>query len=161
RPVRKAYRELHCFDTTPPADVEFYSCAWGRAYTPNRETAADAIEAQALGTVDFPRVIRAAYAAGVQTFIEIGPGNSCSRMIGKILGARPHFARSLAVAGQAPVTQFLRTMGQLYAEHVPVDLDILYGGEDAGQPHADADSRSAGKSVTVSITGAPFLTPAL
>ena len=161
RPVRKAYRELHCFDTTPPADVEFYSCAWGRAYTPNRETAADAIEAQALGTVDFPRVIRAAYAAGVQTFIEIGPGNSCSRMIGKILGARPHFARSLAVAGQAPVTQFLRTMGQLYAEHVPVDLDILYGGEDAGQPHAGADSRSAGKSVTVSITGAPFLTPAL
>lgn len=160
-PVRKAYRELHRFDTTPPADVEFYSCAWGRAYTPDRETAADAIEAQALGTIDFPRVIRAAYAAGVRTFVEIGPGNSCSRMIGKILEGRPHFARSLAVAGQVPVTHFLRTIGQLYAENAPVNLDILYGGEDAIELRSGAGFRAAGKSVTVSITGARFAVPAI
>ena len=161
RPVREAYRELHCFDATPPADIEFYSCAWGRAYVPERETAADAIEAQALGTVDFPRVIRAAYAAGVQTFIEIGPGNSCSRMIAKILSGRPHFARSLAVAGPAPVTHFLRTIAQLYVENVPVDLDILYGGDDATQALAGAEAKAAAKRVTVSITGAAFSVPAL
>ncbi len=161
RPVRMAYRELHCFDTTPPADLEFYSCARGRAYTPNRETAADAIEAQALATVDFPRVIRAAYAAGVQTFIEIGPGNSCSRMIGKILSGRPHSARSLAVAGPAPVTHFLRTIGQLYAENVPLSLDILYGGEDEMEPLPGVEAGAARKQVTVSITGAPLSVPAL
>ena len=161
RPVRKAYRELHCFDTTPPADLEFYSCALGRAYTPNRETAADAIEAQALATVDFPRVIRAAYAAGVQTFIEIGPGNSCSRMIGKILAGRPHSARSLAVAGPAPVTHFLRTMGQLYADNLPLNLDILYGGESAIDALPRVETSAARKQVTVSITGAPLSVPAL
>ncbi len=161
RPVRKAYRELHRFDTSPPADLEFYSCALGRAYTPNRETAADAIEAQALATVDFPRVIRAAYAAGVQTFIEIGPGNSCSRMIGRILGGRPHFARSLAIAGPAPVTHFLRTIGQLYAENVPLDLDLLYGGEDAPDARAGIAEPSAGKSVSISITGARISVPEL
>ncbi|OGA48742.1 MAG: hypothetical protein A3G25_13125 [Betaproteobacteria bacterium RIFCSPLOWO2_12_FULL_63_13] len=157
RPVRKAYRQLHCFDTKPPADLEFYSCAWGRAYIPDRDSAADAIEAQALDTIDFPRVIRAAYAAGVRTFVEIGPGNTCSRMIGKILKDLPHFARSLAVPGQPPVTHFLRTIGQLFAENVPVDLDILYGGEDA----ARAGTAAAGRRVAVSITGAPISVPPL
>lgn len=160
RPVRKAYRELHRFDTTPPVDVEFYSCGWGRAYLPDRETAADAIEAQALDTIDFPRVIRAAYAAGVQTFVEIGPGNSCSRMIARILKGRPHVARSLAVAGQVPVTHFLRSIGQLYAANVEVDLDILYGGEDAIELHSNLDSAASEKCVTVSVTGARFFAPA-
>ena len=161
RPVRKAYRELHRFDTTPPADVEFYSCGWGRAYTPDRESAADAIEAQALDTIDFPRVIRAAYAAGVQTFVEIGPGNSCSRMIASILKGRPHFARSLAIAGQAPVTNFLRTMGQLFAENVAIDLDVLYGGDDAIHESTGAGSPATGKCVTVSMSGARFSVPVL
>src|SRR6185295_12505931 len=156
RPVRKAYRELHRFDTSPVPGVEFYSSGWGRAYVPGRESAADAIEAQALDTVDFPRVIRAAYDAGVRTFIEVGPGNSCSRMIGRILEGRPHFARSLAVAGPDPVAHFLRTLGELHAAGVPLNLDMLHR---ADAPMAVA--KPAGKSVTVSITGAPFLPPAI
>jgi len=156
RPVRQAYRELHRLDTTPPGGMEFYSSAWGRAYVPDRETAADALEAQALDTIDFPRVIRAAYDAGVRTFIEIGPGNSCSRMIGRILEGRPHFARSLAVAGPDPVAHFLRTLGELHAAGVPLNLDMLHR---ADAPMAVA--KPAGKSVTVSITGAPFLPPAI
>ena len=154
-PVRKAYRELHRFDTQPPAGVEFYSCAWGRAYVPERETAADAIEAQAMVTIDFPRVIRAAYDAGVRTFIEMGPGNSCSRMIDRILEGRPHLARSLAVAGPDPVGHFLRTLAELHAAGVPLNAAML----DAGVPAAA--TKPAGKSVSVSITGAPFTAPAM
>ncbi len=155
-PVRQAYRELHRFDTSPPTGVEFYSCAWGRAYVPGRESAADAIEAQALDTIDFPRVIRAAYDAGVRTFIEVGPGNSCSRMIDKILADRPHLARSLAVAGPEPVAHFLRTLGELHAAGVPLNLDMLRGGD---APAAVAGP--AGKCVTVSISGAPLIAPAI
>ena len=161
RPVRQAYRELHRFDTTPPAGVEFYSCALGRTYVPEREASADAIEAQAMDTVDFPRVIHAAYDAGVRTFIEVGAGGSCSRMIGKILEGRPHFAKSLAIAGPDPVTHFLRTLGQLHAEGVPVDLEMPYGGEEDVEHPLRASSRAPGKCVTVSITGAPFIAPAL
>ncbi len=159
-PVRRAYRELHRFDTTPPDGVEFYSCAWGRAYVPDRETAADAIAAQAMDTIDFPRVIHAAYDAGVRTFIEIGPGNSCSRMIGKILEGRPHFAKSLAIAGPEPVAHFLRTLGQIYAAGAPVNLEMLYGTAAAVAPHPLSVSGPVEKCVTVSITGAPFAIPA-
>jgi len=140
----------------PVPGVEFYSSGWGRAYVPDRESAADAIEAQALDTVDFPRVIRAAYDAGVRTFIEVGPGNSCSRMIDKILDGRAHLARSLAVAGPDPVAHFLRTLGELHAAGVPMNADMLRGGD---APAIAA--KPAGKSVTISITGAPFTAPAI
>ncbi|MEO8145300.1 MAG: beta-ketoacyl synthase N-terminal-like domain-containing protein [Betaproteobacteria bacterium] len=156
RPVRKAYRDLHRFETTPAAGVEFYSSGWGRAYVPDRESAADALEAQALDTIDFPRVIRAAYDAGVRTFIEVGPGNSCSRMIGKILAGRPHLAKSLAIAGPDPVAHFLRTLGELHAAGVPLNADMLRGGDAAA-----VAAKPAGKSITVAITGAPFLAPAI
>ncbi|MFO0908173.1 MAG: hypothetical protein U0794_07415 [Isosphaeraceae bacterium] len=58
REVEPAYRSLHLLTTTPPPGVTFYSAGWGRAYTPTRETAAEAIVAQALHTVDFPAVVR-------------------------------------------------------------------------------------------------------
>jgi len=155
-PVREAYRELHRFDTQPPPGVEFYSCAWGRAYVPEREMAADAIVAQAMGPIDFPRVIRAAYDAGVRTFIEMGPGNSCSRMIDRILEGRPHLARSLAVAGPDPVAQFLRTLAELHAAGVPLNAEMLC------QREAPAvAAKSLGKCITVPITGAPFTTPGI
>ena len=80
RPFEKPYRELHSFETTSPAGIQFFSGGWGRAYTPDRETAADAIVAQASNCIDFPRVIHAAYDSGIRFFLEMGPGNSCTRM---------------------------------------------------------------------------------
>ena len=44
----------------------FYSAALGRAYELTEDSAADAILAQALDTVDFPAVIEAAYRDGVR-----------------------------------------------------------------------------------------------
>jgi acyl transferase domain-containing protein/3-hydroxymyristoyl/3-hydroxydecanoyl-(acyl carrier protein) dehydratase len=127
RPFEQAYRELHLFPTDEPEGVRFFSGGWGREFSPNRETAAEAIVAQASDTVDFPRVIEAAYAAGVRFFLEMGPGNSCSRMIGQILEGRPHVARSLCVSAREAGLDVLRVLGQLVAEGVAVKLDSLYG----------------------------------
>jgi acyl transferase domain-containing protein/3-hydroxymyristoyl/3-hydroxydecanoyl-(acyl carrier protein) dehydratase len=128
-PVAEPYRELHLFDTTPPPGVTFYSGASGKAFTPTRESAADAILAQALHGIDYPRVIEAAYADGVRLFLEMGPGASCSRMIDRILQDRPHLARSACYPGQDPVSTVLRLLGELIAERVPVDLALLYPAE--------------------------------
>jgi acyl transferase domain-containing protein/3-hydroxymyristoyl/3-hydroxydecanoyl-(acyl carrier protein) dehydratase len=133
RPFEQAYRELHLFPTTTPAGVRFFSGGWGREYVPDRETAAEAIVAQASGTVDFPRVVRAAYDAGIRCFLEMGPGNSCSRMIGQILEGRPHVARSLCASAQEPVLGVLRVLAQLAAEGVELDLAEFHGGTDASQ----------------------------
>ena len=125
RPVEAVYRDLHLFETTPPAGVQFFSGGWGRAYVPDRDTAADAVVAQAGDCIDFPRVVRAAYDSGIRFFLELGPGNSCSRMIGQILEGRPHVARSLCATAQEPLLGVLRVLGHLVAEGVPLDLSPL------------------------------------
>ena len=68
-----------------------------------------------LDTIDFPRVVNAAYADGARVFIEVGPGASCTRMIGSILAGKPHLARSACVPRQDAVSAFLRLLADLHA----------------------------------------------
>ena len=155
RQVEAAYRELHLMRTvkvegrgarvegqkslantsdsqpstlsSQPAPIDFYSTAWGCKYDLTRESAAEAIVAQAVGTIDFPRVIEQAYADGVRVFVEIGPGSSCTKMIDEILGDRPHLAQAALPNTSRPVETFLELLAALIAERVPVDLSYLYG----------------------------------
>ena len=123
--MRKAYRELHRFDTASVPGVEFYSSGW-EAYVPDRESARRD-RSPGLGPVDFPRVIRAAYDAGVRTFIEVGPAISCSRMIDRTWKASA--PRALARGrGAGSVTHFLRTLAELHAAGVTMNADMLRGG---------------------------------
>jgi len=125
RHVEAAYRAFHRLPTTAPAGVRFYSGAWRRAYVPDEATAAEAITAQSLDTLDLPALVERAYADGVRLFLEIGPGASASRVVGRVLGDRPHRARSLLVAGEDARATFLRGLALLVTERVPVDLRPL------------------------------------
>ena len=149
--VEQPYRELHLFDTTAPRDIRFYSGAWGTSYNVSRESAADAILAQALYGIDYPKVINAAYEDGVRMFLEMGPGASCSRMIGEILTDRPHWARSACAPGQDSVSLILRMLGHLIAERVPVDLSVLYGQETEVVGHADLQSGTDRPSLRITV----------
>src|SRR5437763_16479224 len=103
-----AYRELHTLPVTPPKGVTIYSGAWGRSYPVSEKTAADSITHGLLHTIDVPVVVEAAYRAGVRVFVEVGPGNSCTRMIDAILGTRPHLARAAHAAKADAVSQVVR-----------------------------------------------------
>lgn len=129
--VAGRYRSLHLLPTRAPADIRFYSAARGRAYAVSRETAADSILEQALGPFDFTRVIENAYADGVRVFVETGPGRSCSRMIGRILGGKPHAAMAAFPGNRGESGALLRTLARLAAERVPLQLAPLYGVEPA------------------------------
>src|SRR5262249_39238720 len=141
--VADAYRELHRLPTTPPAGVRFYSGATGQAYFPDTESAAAAIVGHATATLDFPRLIENVYADGVRLFVEVGPGASMSRIIGEVLGDRPHVTRSACSGREDEVSTFLRLLARLHAEGVPVDLGPLYGGATA------EETRATGPVVTV------------
>ena len=125
KPVQQAYRDLHLFETTPPADITFYSGIRGGAYEVNRESAADSILDQALAPFDYTKVINQAYADGVRLFIEMGPGGSCTRMIDQILCEREHIANAICVKGQNSVNNLLQILASLYVEGVPLDLSVL------------------------------------
>lgn len=145
KPVAKPYHDLHLFKATPPAGVTFYSGAWGRPYEVTTENAAASILAGALEGVDYPKVIEAAYADGARLFLEMGPGASCSRMIGQILQGRPHLARSVSHPGQDPVSTVLRMVAQLVVERVAVDLAPLFAFAPPAAPAAGLPIRTGGQ----------------
>ncbi len=151
RQAATPYRQLHLFTTTPPPGIRFYSGAAGAPYEVSRESAADSILAQALDGINFPSVINHAYGDGVRLFLEMGPGSSCSRMIGNILQDRPHLARSACHPGQDPNSGLLRLLAQLVAERVPLDLSPLFAS-------APARLQISGKTGTVRVSagGEPF-----
>lgn len=130
-PVRGAYRRLHHLPVTPLPDVRFYSGAWGRAYEVTSDSAADAILDAVLGTIDFPRVVNAVYADGVRTFIEIGPGSSCCRIIDGILRDKPHRCLAFDRRQQRPLESALSLLAELHVLGVEVDLTTLYADQPA------------------------------
>ncbi|TRO82587.1 beta-ketoacyl synthase N-terminal-like domain-containing protein [Desulfuromonas acetexigens] len=152
--VAHRYRELHRFPTTPPEGLRFYSCALGRSYPLDENSVADAILGQALDTVDYPRVVEQLYADGARIFLEMGPGNSCTRMIGRILKDRPHFARAACYPGVDAVSLILRLLAQCLAEGLPVDVAALY-------PEVPGTKAVKAKTslIATEIGGAPFAPP--
>lgn len=159
RPVEPEYRALHLLPTAAPPKLRFYSGAWGRSYPVTSASAADSITAQAVGPVDFPRLIETAYSDGVRLFIEMGPGASCTRMIGQILEGRPHLARSACVAGQGSFGTILHLLASLIAEGVPVDLESLYGTPSFAVGHRDPVESTAIHGIVLPTTGKPVAVP--
>ena len=155
RQVEDAYRALHLLRTTPPTGIRFYSGASGRIHELTRESAAESIVEQALHPIDFPAMIEQAYQDGIRVFVEIGPGSSCTRMIGQILGQRPHLAQSASVAGQSEFTTILRLLASLIAARVPVDLRTLYGQNLARKRSPSTSERV----VRFPVGGVPFDIP--
>jgi 3-hydroxymyristoyl/3-hydroxydecanoyl-(acyl carrier protein) dehydratase len=154
--VADAYRNLHLFDVRAPRGIDFYSCAFGGKYPLTTTNAADAILAQAIDTIDYPRVIERLYADGARIFLEVGPGSSCTRMISSILGERPHLARSFCVAGQDASVPFLRLLGHCLAEGIKLDLSPLYPAD-----KVELLDRSGRRPQILTTTGSAAFTPAL
>ena len=157
--VEQAYRELHLMPTTAPPGVRYYSAALGGAYAIHRESAAEAIVGQALRTLDFPKVVETAYAEGTRIFVEMGPGNSCSRMIAEILAGRPHVARSACVANQDAAVSVLGVLAELIAQRVPVDLQALYGKQTVVLGHRAPEELPQDRCVVVPVGGDSFQVP--
>ena len=126
-PVKQTYKALHVFPVIPPENVRFYSCARGRSYELTSEAAAQSILDQAVYGFDFTQTIRHAYKDGVRIFLEMGPHNSCSRMIQNILDDSPHLAVSICHRSDGSYTSLLKFLGCLLSERVPVNMDFLYG----------------------------------
>lgn len=157
--VAAPYHDLHLFPTEPPLGVVYYSGNNSDSYEVTSESAAAAILGQALHGVNYPKEIEAAYRDGVRLFLEMGPGASCSRMIGSILGDRPHLARSACHAGQEPVSALLRLLGNLIAERVAVDLAPLFDSPVFAAGYNQTDEQKPGSLIRVTLGGTPFQPP--
>lgn len=123
-----AYRDLHKFTCTPVPGIDFYSCARAARYSPTTETAAQSIVDQAVRGFDYVRLINQAWEDGVRVFVEMGPGSSCTRAVGRILEDRPHLVLSLSSAstGDDDLCVLLKGLATLAAHNVELDPARLF-----------------------------------
>ncbi|MBW1866773.1 MAG: type I polyketide synthase, partial [Deltaproteobacteria bacterium] len=157
-PARDEYRALHVFPTTAPDNITFYSCAMARANDLTSDSAADSIVSQALYGFDFSATIKQAWNDGVRIFLEMGPHNSCTRMIRHILADRPHMAMSACARFEEDALTVLKLLGALISRHVPVNLDFLYPGPAPAEAGESAQSKSAlsdGTPIVLPVGGKP------
>jgi len=109
-----------------PAKVPCYANATAAPYP----AAADAVRRQfadaIAAPVRFMEQIEAMHAAGVRTFIEVGPDSVLSRLTERCLEGRPCLAVPLDQRGKPGVAVFLAALGRLAAAGIPMTLAPLW-----------------------------------
>ncbi|MFC8535715.1 beta-ketoacyl synthase N-terminal-like domain-containing protein [Streptomyces sp. NPDC057249] len=151
--VREVWRAAHHRPTAEVPGVRFYSGATGQAYPLTAESAADAVTAQGMGTIDFAAMVEQAWADGVRVFVEHGPRKLCTGWIKRVLGDREHVAVALDAPRDTGLRQLCLAVAELVVAGVPVRADELLG----RLADAAAEPPVPGPSVTLSPVPSPRL----
>ena len=95
--------------------IPVYANTTAGTYPEDQAQAKALLANQLAKPVEFVAEIEAMYAAGVTSFVEVGPGNRLTGLVQAILGERPHLAVALdASAGKrSGVADLARTLAQL------------------------------------------------
>lgn len=117
--------ELHHRPTTTVPGVRFYTHSTLSAYSPTADSAARALTGQAMNPVDFPALVRQAWADGVRIFVEHGPHGGCTRWIQEALANRPHLAVALDRYGRSSMLEAAESIAHLIAAGVPMEHQKL------------------------------------
>ncbi|XXT21352.1 SDR family NAD(P)-dependent oxidoreductase [Sorangium sp. So ce429] len=105
-----------------------YSNAEVEPYPGGGDAARDRLARQLAEPVRFVEQIERMYAAGVRTFVEVGPGSVLTNLVGDILSGRPHRAVALDRKGKHGVTSLFEAVARLAVAGVPVDARVLWDG---------------------------------
>jgi acyl transferase domain-containing protein/NADP-dependent 3-hydroxy acid dehydrogenase YdfG len=112
-----------------PAAVPVYSNVTAAPYPQGPGAGRDQLAAAVAQPVRFVEQLEAMVAAGVRTFVEVGPGQVLTRLVGRCLEGRPHLAVALDHPGTHGVTALFQALGQLAAAGIALDLAPLWEGQ--------------------------------
>ena len=101
-----------------------YANCTAEPYAEDAETVRDTLTRQLTCPVDFVTEIENLHAAGVSTFVEVGPRKVLSGLVRAALGDRPHDAMALDATGgrRSGIIDLARVLGRLSALGHAVDL---------------------------------------
>ncbi|RRR73545.1 MAG: PfaB family protein [Candidatus Viridilinea halotolerans] len=156
-PVEADVADLVTFHHMPVADVpplRLYTAAHYGPGEVNSDAIAHNIARAVCQPVDFPRLVERAYADGARIFLELGPGNSCTRWISECFAGREHLALAIARRGADERMTLVQLLARLVAHQVPLDLHALLRPNAAQAPSGRSLMRPivvGGPGITASI----------
>ncbi|HEY0535265.1 MAG TPA: SDR family NAD(P)-dependent oxidoreductase, partial [Actinoplanes sp.] len=126
-------RVLAGHDIRPPSG-EVWANRTAAAYPDTADGVRAELAAQIASPVRFADEITAMYDAGARIFVEAGPGQVLTGLVGAVLGERPHLA--VACDGRDGLRDLLIAVGQLACAGVPVNTGWLFQGRVGAPPVA-------------------------
>ena len=133
-----------------PGTVPVYANASATPYPEDPEACRTLLADQLLSPVDFVGIVENLYAAGVRTFLEVGPKAVLTGLVRTTLAEREHRTLSLEARGtNNGLENLARVLAELAALGVPVHLDRWE--EPASEPRP--------KKMEVPIVGANYRSP--
>ena len=136
--------------------VPVYANSTAAVYPAGEVAARELLAGQLARPVEFVAQIEAMYAAGIRTFLEIGPGARLTGLVKAILGERDHLAVALDASNgkRSGMLDLARLLAQVAAGGHPIDLSIW---DDAFRPApATAGKKPA---MVIPISGANYVQP--
>ena len=135
-----------------PAKIPVFANTTASTYPDDPNSARELLGGQLANPVEFVAQIEAMYASGIRTFLEVGPDNKLSGLVGAILEGREHSAFSVdASRGRdGELHDLARALAQLAALGYPVALGAWDG------THVPRPKEGRKPTLTVKVSGANF-----
>ncbi|MCX4437448.1 type I polyketide synthase [Streptomyces mirabilis] len=114
-----------------PTDFPVWSNRTATRYPRGPEEIRAELAAQIGSPVRFADQIEAMYEAGARVFVEAGPGSVLTRLVGAVLGDRPHRTVALEEGRRAGLAGFLAALAQLAVAGADIRTAWLFQGRDA------------------------------
>ncbi|MDH6218617.1 type I polyketide synthase [Streptomyces pseudovenezuelae] len=114
-----------------PPEFPVWSNRTAAPYAGDADAIRAELAAQIGAPVRFVAQIEAMYEAGARIFVEAGPGSVLTRLVGQILGDRPHQVVACEPRPGSGLRGWLDALAQLAVAGVPVRTGWLFQGRDA------------------------------
>ncbi|MCK4508149.1 MAG: acyltransferase domain-containing protein, partial [Desulfuromonadales bacterium] len=134
--------------------VSVFANTTGSAYPETAKKAREILAAQLACPVNFIAEIEAMYAAGMRTFLEVGPGARMTGMVKAILGEREYQAIAIDASNgkRSGINDLARALGQLTVLGYPVDLSCW----DEGYAATLKSTQGKKPGMTIPLIGANY-----
>lgn len=114
-----------------PPEFPVWANRTAAPYTADADAVRAELAAQIGAPVAFVEQVEAMYEAGARVFVEAGPGSVLTRLVGQILGDRPHHAVACEPRPDSGLRGWLDALAQLAVAGLPVRTGWLLRGRDA------------------------------
>ena len=130
--------ELHTMAVTERIKTKMYSSSCYLPIPQRTKAIAHSVAKCLCDPVDYPRLINTLHDKGARVFVEMGPGRSLCRWVGRILdydpndpsggGQKPFVAVPVNAKGTGDELTYVRALARLVSHGVRLDLDSLFHG---------------------------------